>query len=154
ELKDGKILGRGSSDMKGGLAAMTMALKTLLDVGLAPRGTVILEYVMDEGVRGLGTLACVTRGYKADAGISLETSDLHVQPACIGRLWFVVEVRGKPAGISRGWESISALEKGYKISLAIEDLEGIRVSTLSHPLFPDGRGAMPCAVGRFEAGHF
>lgn len=154
ELKDGKILGRGSSDMKGGLAAMTMALKTLLDTGLRPRGSVILEYVMDEEVSGLGTLACVMRGYKADAGISLETSDLHVQPACIGRLWFVVEVKGKPAGISRRWEAVNALDLGHRLSKAIEELEAIRVGTLSHPLFPDSRGAMPCAVGRFEAGHY
>ncbi|HYJ95343.1 MAG TPA: ArgE/DapE family deacylase, partial [Vicinamibacterales bacterium] len=154
ELREGKILGRGSSDMKGGLAAMTMALKALLDIGLAPRGTVILEYVMDEEVSGLGTLACVTRGYKADAGISLETSDLHVQPACIGRLWFVVDVRGKPAGISRRWEAINALDKGYKIAKAIEDFEGLRINTLTHPLFPDNRGALPCAVGKFEAGHY
>jgi acetylornithine deacetylase len=154
ELRDGRILGRGSSDMKGGLAAMTMALKTLLDIGLRPRGSVILEYVVDEEVSGLGTLACVTRGYKADAGISLETSDLHVQPACIGRLWFVVEVRGKPAGISRRWEAVSALDKGYRVAKAIEDLEGIRIATLTHPLFPDNRGALPCAVGRFEAGNY
>ncbi len=154
ELRDGKILGRGSSDMKGGLAAMTLALKTLLDIGLRPRGTVILEYVIDEEVSGLGTLACVVRGYKADAGISLETSDLHVQPACIGRLWFVVEVRGKPAGISRRWEAVSALDKGYRIAKAIEDLEGIRIAALTHPLFPDNRGALPCAVGRFEAGSY
>jgi len=133
---------------------MTMALKALLDIGLAPRGTVILEYVMDEEVSGLGTLACVTRGYKADAGISLETSDLHVQPACIGRLWFVVDVRGKPAGISRRWEAINALDKGYKIAKAIEDFEGLRINTLTHPLFPDNRGALPCAVGKFEAGHY
>jgi acetylornithine deacetylase len=153
-LVDGRILGRGSSDMKGGLAAMTLALKVLLDLGLPPRGSVILEYVMDEEVSGLGTLACVVRGYKADAGISLETSDLHVQPACIGRLWFVIEVRGKPAGISRRWEAINALDKGYKLAKAIEDLEGLRINTLTHPLYPDNRGALPCAVGRFEAGHY
>ncbi len=154
EVRDGRILGRGSSDMKGGLAAMTMALKVLVDGGLRPRGSVILEYVIDEEVSGLGTLACVVRGYRADAGISLETSDLHVQPACIGRLWFVVEVRGKPAGISRRWEAVSALDKGYKIAKAIEELEGIRIAELSHPLFPDNRGALPCAVGRFEAGSY
>lgn len=154
ELQEGRILGRGSSDMKGGLAAMTMALKTLLDIGLRPRGSIFLEYVVDEEVSGLGTLACVIRGYKADAGISLETSDLHVQPACIGRLWFVVEVRGKPAGISRRWEAVSALDKGYRIAKAIEDLEGIRIAELTHPLYPDNRGALPCAVGRFEAGSY
>lgn len=154
ELRDGHILGRGASDMKGGLAAMTMALQTLLDVDLAPRGTVILEYVIDEEVSGLGTLACVQRGYQADAGVSLETSDLHVQPACIGRLWFVIEVAGKPAGISRRWEAVSALDKGYLIAKAVEELEGLRIKTLTHPLFPDNRGALPCAVGRFEAGTY
>lgn len=154
ELVDGRILGRGASDMKGGLAAMTMALKVLLDCDLRPRGSVTLEYVIDEEMSGLGTLACVVRGYKADAGISLETSDLHVQPACIGRLWFVVEVRGKPAGISRRWEAVSALDKGYKIAKAIEELEGIRIAELAHPLYPDNRGALPCAVGRFEAGSY
>lgn len=154
DLRDGRILGRGSSDMKGGLAAMTMALKILLDLGLPPRGSVILEYVIDEEVSGFGTLACVVRGYNADAGISLETSDLHVQPACIGRLWFIVEVVGKPAGISRRWEAISALDKGYRIAKAIEDLEGLRIRELTHPLYPDNRGALPCAVGRFEAGTF
>ena len=154
EVREGRILGRGSSDMKGGLAAMTMALKTLLDTGLRPRGSVILEYVIDEELSGLGTLSCVQRGYKADAGISVETSDLHVQPACIGRLWFVIEVKGKPAGISRRWEAISALDKGYKIAKAVEDLEAIRIATLDHPLYPDNRGALPCAVGRFEAGTF
>ncbi len=154
DIREGRILGRGSSDMKGGLAAMTMALKVLLDCGLRPRGSVTLEYVIDEEVSGLGTLACVVRGYKADAGISLETSDLHVQPACIGRLWFVVEVRGKPAGISRRWEAVSALDKGYKIAKAIEELEGIRIAELTHPLYPDNRGALPCAVGRFEAGSY
>ena len=154
ELRDGHILGRGSSDMKGGLAAMTMALETLLDIDLRPLGSVILEYVIDEEVSGLGTLACVVRGYRADAGISLETSDLHVQTACIGRLWFVIEVNGKPAGISRRWEAVSALDKGYKIAKAIEDLESMRIGSLTHPLFPDNRGALPCAVGRFEAGSY
>jgi acetylornithine deacetylase len=85
-----------------------MALKTLLDIGLAPKGTVILEYVTDEEVSGLGTLACVTRGYKADAGIS-----------------------------SRN-----------------EDFEGLRINTLTHQLFPDNRGALSCAIGKFEAGHY
>ena len=154
ELKDGRILGRGSSDMKGGLAAMTMALKTLLDMGLPPRGSVILEVRDGRGGQRPGHSRVRDAGYKADAGISLETSDLHVQPACIGRLWFVVDVRGKPAGISRRWEAINALDKGYKIAKAIEDLEGLRINTLTHPLFPDNRGALPCAVGKFEAGHY
>src|SRR5437773_2360703 len=83
-----------------GAAAMTMAVVILRGLGLRPGGDVILEYVVDEERTGLGTLACVHRGYRADAGICCETSDLEVMPACIGRMWFTIYVRGKPAGIS------------------------------------------------------
>jgi acetylornithine deacetylase len=153
-LRDASIFGRGSSDMKAGLAAMTMALRTLLDLGLGPRGDVILEYVVDEERTGIGTLACVAKGYRADAGICCETSDLEVMPACIGRLWFTIKVRGKPAGIAARWESISAIDLGIKIVRAVDDLEKIRIGTLTHPLFPDNRGALPCAVTMFNAGSF
>ncbi|TMI79361.1 MAG: ArgE/DapE family deacylase [Bacillati bacterium ANGP1] len=153
-VREGNIYGRGSSDMKAGLAAMTMAAGTLLELGLTPQGDVFLEYVVDEERSGLGTLACVARGYKADAGICCETSDLEVMPACIGRLWFTIRVRGKPAGIAARWESISAIELGIKIVRAVDELEQVRIQTLTHPLFPDNRGALPCAVTMFNAGSF
>ena len=153
-LQDASIYGRGSSDMKAGLAAMTMALRTLLEIGLAPRGDVILEYTVDEERTGLGTLACVAKGYRADAGICCETSDLEVMAACIGRLWFTIKLRGKPGGIAARWESISAIDLGIKIVRAIDELEKIRIRTLTHPLFPDNRGALPCAVTMFDAGSF
>jgi acetylornithine deacetylase len=153
-LREGNIYGRGSSDMKAGLAAMTMAVGTLLELGLKPRGDIILEYAVDEERTGLGTLACVVRGYKADAGICCETSDLEVMPACIGRLWFTIRVRGKPSGIAARWESISAIELGIKIVRAVDDLETVRIRTLTHPLYPDNRGALPCAVTMFNSGSF
>jgi acetylornithine deacetylase len=74
--------------MKSGLAAMTMALDSLIRLDIRLKGDVILEYTMDEELSGNGTLACVMKGYSADAGICCETSSLHVQPACIGRIWF------------------------------------------------------------------
>ena len=152
--RDAAVYGRGSSDMKAGLAAMTLALGTLLELGLGPRGEVLLEYVVDEERTGLGTLACVAKGYRADAGICCETSDLEVMPACIGRLWFTIRLRGKPAGIAARWESISAIDLGMKLVRAIDALEQIRIRTLTHPLFPDNRGALPCAVTMFNAGSF
>ena len=44
-FRDGKVYGRGSFDMKGGLAAMIMAVKAIIDVGLKPRGDVIVAFV-------------------------------------------------------------------------------------------------------------
>jgi acetylornithine deacetylase len=151
---DDKVYGRGAADMKGGLAAMTMALRLLLDAGLRPRGDVILEYVVDEELTGYGTLAAVQRGYQADAGISLETSGLCIQPACIGRLWFTVTIKGLAVGIARHWEGVSAIDKGVQIVQAIKDLEQVRWATLRHPLYPDHRAALPCVVCMFNAGTF
>jgi len=149
-----RLYGRGASDMKSGLAAMTMALDAVLRLGVSLKGDVILEYTMDEEATGNGTLACVTRGYKADAGICCETSSLHVQPACIGRIWFEILVRGKPAGIQRRWEGVNAIEKGYAIVQAVSELERIRIDAAAHPLYPDRRGSLPCMVGVFQSGSF
>ncbi|MEM3598012.1 MAG: ArgE/DapE family deacylase [Candidatus Hadarchaeum sp.] len=154
EIVGDRLYGRGASDMKSGLAAMTMALDCLLKAGIRPKGDIILEYVVDEERSGHGTLACVLKGYRADAGICCESSDLNIQPACIGRIWFEIIVKGKPAGIARRWEGVDAIEKGYKVTQAILDLEKIRINELKHPLYPDNRGALPCSVGVFDAGEF
>ena len=154
EIKEGRLYGRGASDMKSGLAAMTMALKALLGAGLKPKGDVTLEYVMDEEATGNGTLSAVLRGYKADAGICCETSSLHIQPACIGRIWFEIVVKGKPAGIQKRYEGVSAIEKGQEIVKAVANLEEIRISEQHHPLYPDNLSSLPCMVCVFEAGSF
>ncbi len=85
-IKNGRIYGRGSADMKSGVASHIMAVECLMAAGLKPKGDVYINVVVDEEVSGHGTLDTVIRGYRADAGISGETSDLAVQPACIGRM--------------------------------------------------------------------
>jgi acetylornithine deacetylase len=154
DVEDGRIYGRGASDMKSGLAAMTMAIKAIQESGIKLKGDVILEYVMDEELSGNGTLACVMRGYKADGGICCETSSMRVQPGSIGRIWFEIKVKGKAAGIQRRWEGVNAIEKGYLVTQAVADFERVRIERLSHPLYPDIRSAIPCMVGVFESGSY
>ncbi len=148
------VVGRGASDMKAGIASMTMAVTILKRLGIDLKGDVTIEYVVDEERTGLGTLACVDRGYTADAGICCETSDMQIMPACIGRMWFTIKLKGKPAGISARWEGVSAIEKAYKVIQAVDDLEKIRFNDLHHPLYPDNRGALPCTVTMIQAGTF
>jgi len=154
EVKEGKLYGRGASDMKGGLVAMTMAMDFILRAGIRLKGDVILEYVVDEEYSGHGTLSCILRGYGADAGICCEASDLEVQPASTGSMWFEVKIEGRTASMSRRWEAVSAVEKGYKVYQAIEELEKERIKRVTHPLYPDPKGSLACFVGQFLSGTF
>ena len=154
EIDGGKVYGRGASDMKSGLAAMTTALNFVLRSGVKLKGDVILEYVVDEEFSGHGTLDCILKGYKADAGISCEAGDLEVQPAATGSMWFEIEVPGKSASMSRIWEAVSAVEKGYKIYGAVSDMQTIRLMEKRHPLYQDPRGSLACFVGMFQAGTY
>src|SRR5436309_14918058 len=154
KIKDGRIYGRGSADMKSGVASHIMAVEYLLAAGLKPQGDVHINIVVDEEVSGHGTLDTVIRGYKADAGISGETSGLAVQPACIGRIWFEIEIHGKPAGIQKRYEGISGIELGNKIVKAVADLEAKRVATVTHPLYPNAMDTLPCIIGSFSAGNY
>lgn len=154
DIEDGKMYGRGTSDMKSGVAAMTMAMKAIRETGTKLKGDVIVEYVMDEELTGNGTLACVMRGYKADAGICCETSSMCVQPGSIGRIWFEIKVNGKAAGIQRRYEGVNAINLGYLVNQAVSEFEKVRVAKVSHPLYPDILASIPCMVGMFESGTY
>lgn len=154
EVRDNRIFGRGASDMKSGVAAATFAAEILASLGVKTKGDLILEYVVDEENTAHGTLACVLRGYRADAGISCEASDLEVQPAATGSMWFRIQVSGKSSSMSRRWEGVSALEKAWRIHQAVQDFEQIRIAELSHSLYPDPRGALACFVGTMNGGEF
>jgi acetylornithine deacetylase len=153
-IKNGRLYGRGSCDMKSGVASHIMAIENVIESGLKPKGDIYIDIVVDEEISGHGTLDTVIRGYKADAGISGETSGLAVQPACIGRIWFEIEIQGKPAGIQRRYEGVSGIELGYKITKAVEALEAKRVATIKHPLYPKPNDAIPCMIGAFHSGNF
>ncbi len=154
-IKNGRIYGRGSCDMKeSGVASHILAVQYLKELGLTLKGDVMINVVIDEEVSGHGTLDTVIRGYKADAGISGETSDLAVQPACIGRIWFEIEIQGKPAGIQKRYEGVGGIDLGNKIAKAVADLEAKQVATVTHPLYPSAINSLPCIVGSFQAGGY
>ncbi|MCD6033809.1 MAG: acetylornithine deacetylase, partial [Thermomicrobiales bacterium] len=87
ERRAGNIYGRGAADMKSGMAAAVAALEILRTAGIQLRGDVLLASVVDEEAGGMGTLAVVDRGYRADGAIIPEPTDLNVAPLCRGVLW-------------------------------------------------------------------
>ena len=69
EVRDGNLYGRGSCDMKGGVAAMVFAAELLAQQGVRLAGELIVNTITDEESSGAGGIACARRGVRADAGI-------------------------------------------------------------------------------------
>jgi acetylornithine deacetylase len=132
-FRDGKVYGRGSFDMKGGLAAMIIAVKTIIEAGLKPKGDVILAFVADEEYLSLGTEVLV-REYPADAAILCEPTGLKVCIAHKGFAWIKVEIFGKAAHGSRPDRGIDAIVKAGKLLVRIEELGNYLAGQRKHPL--------------------
>jgi acetylornithine deacetylase len=147
----GKLYGRGAVDDKAGLAAMLFAARCLRALGLAPDGDVILESVVDEEWGGGGTLATLHRGYRADAAIVFEPSDLDLCPASRGGQAFRVTVHGRGAHPIRSYEGVSALEKAIPVLAGLRRLEADRQARLRTPLFARYPIFAPIVVGKIAA---
>jgi len=152
DVEEGKLFGRGASDMKGGFAAFVMAVKCLLEEEIQLNGDVIIESVIDEEQGGNGTLACILRGYKADAGIVGEPTNLEVHLAHSGSTWFKVKIEGKAAHGGLRYEGVSAIEKAIQIHDALLRLEARRKRSAIHPLFKAYPNPVPLNIGTIKGG--
>lgn len=135
-VADGKLYGRGSCDMKAGGAAALMALATLKDCGIALKGDVIFESVVDEEGGGNGTLACCLKGYQADAAIIPEPTGLALMPAHMGWLFYRVTFTGKPCHCAFQWNGVNAVDKCVLFMQHIRAVERRWAMTKRHPYLP------------------
>ena len=107
EVRDGRMFGRGTHDMKGSLAACLGAAKALVDAGIRLRGDFLIAAVADEEYGSLGTAAVIGRR-RVDAAIVTEPTNLEICLAHKGYAWVEVETRGRAAHGSRFTEGIDA----------------------------------------------
>ena len=97
DVRDGRIYGRGSVDMKGGIGAALFALEALHACGIRLAGDVVFETVPDEETCAMGTIAAIARGYRADAGLVPEPTRLGLWIATRGLLHGTLTVEGRSA---------------------------------------------------------
>lgn len=134
-IKDGRLHGRGAYDMKGGVAAMLVAVAKAKQLGL--RGDVIAACVADEEYASLGSFEAVQH-FRADAAIVTEPSSLQIVAAHKGFVWAEIEVHGHAAHGSRPDLGIDAIAKMGKVLVGLEQLDlGLR-SRPTHPLLGSG----------------
>jgi acetylornithine deacetylase len=131
-IQNDLLHGRGACDMKGALAAMIGAVKSVIDSGMKLRGDLIFSAVVDEEYKSLGIKKLVQE-YKADAAIVGEPTNMRVATAHKGFVWIEVEVQGKAAHGSVPEKGIDAIAHAAKIMSAIEKLQG-ELRSRVHPL--------------------
>ncbi len=95
-----RVYGRGSSDMKSGIASMCAAAAR---VAQHVEGEIVVAAVADEEYESAGTRSLIERGIRADAAIVTEPTGLAIMPAHLGFVWLDITTHGRAAHGSR-WD--------------------------------------------------
>ena len=156
EVRDGALYGRGACDMKGGVASILGAVRALADAGdldrLAGRLTVVLVPSEEDG--GQGTLAAIRAGVAGDLAVITEPSNLDVVVAHAGAITFRLTVPGRAAHASLRREGISALDKLFVLSRALEADEARRNEAETDPLMTALGLPYPTIIGIVGGGEW
>ena len=115
----GRLLGRGSSDMKASIAAMLWTARAIQEAGVRLRGDLLIACVCDEEYASIGSDALV-REFTADAAIVTEPTDLNLCLAHRGFVWVEVETVGRAAHGSRPNEGVDAIVHMGRVLTALE----------------------------------
>jgi succinyl-diaminopimelate desuccinylase len=132
ELRKGRVYGRGSADMKGGLAAMILAAKAIKESNLILKGDLLLSCVVDEEVSGKGARDLINQGPTADMAIIAEPTGLQLFRAHKGIIWFkistqghsihscAVSSQGKAGEVNAIYKMVSIIEAIQKYQIELE----------------------------------
>lgn len=131
-VSQGRLVGRGSADMKGGVAAALGAVAAMRRAGIAPNGTLVFHLAADEELMGIhGTKVLWERGLlDQDACIVGEPTELQIATAERGGAWFTVTAFGRASHGSQPHRGVNAITSMARLLLRL----GEALPELRHPL--------------------
>jgi succinyl-diaminopimelate desuccinylase len=141
-MKGANLFGRGSSDMKAGLAAMTYAAVALRECGVPMNGRIGLVFVPDEETAGSrGSRHLDTQGLLGENAIAMLTPEPTggvIWNANRGAITLRVTVSGKTAHVGRQVEGVNAFERMLAVAQAVMNLKSeVEMRTTSYQIAPD-----------------
>lgn len=150
----GRVHGRGTVDMKGGIAAALIAL----DVLRADHGSMghvpVVHLVIGEETSGVGTRMAISLADRPAAAVVLEPTANTLVTACTGLQFFRVETFGLAAHSSAPWKGLDALGRLLKLRDALIATAATRSVAFEHPRFADVPTGIPFNIGVLEAGEY
>lgn len=135
-VRGDRLLGRGSCDMKGGVAALLAATFRLARGG--PRPRLVVALTGDEEHASLGMDALVRSGVSADMAVVCEPTNLAVMPAHKGFVWIRAAFRGRAAHGSRPELGVDAIRHAGIYLAALDGYARALKERTRHPLLGYG----------------
>jgi acetylornithine deacetylase len=132
EIRDGLLYGRGSQDMKAGVAAMIDAARVAAERGF-PCGRLVIAAVVDEEYASLGADRLVTT-WRADGAVVTEPTDLRIAIGHKGFAWLDIVTRGRAAHGSRPAEGRDAILRMGRVLRQLELLDQVLQGRPPHPI--------------------
>ena len=143
ERANGSMFGRGSTDMKSGVAAMCVAAARAAARG-ALTSEIVIAAVCDEEFESLGTRALLDSGVTGTGAVITEPTRLAICPAHKGFAWIRVDIEGRAAHGSRHDVGIDAIRHAGLLLSALDDFENNALVRRHHPLL--GRPSLHAAM--------
>jgi len=145
------VHGRGTCDMKAGVAAILAALAAIGASGVRPRRRLAAHFVVSEEDGGLGAFGTLRRGHTGDACVIAEPTGGALMVANAGALTFRLEVPGRATHGSTRSAGVSAIDSYLPLHAALARLERRRNAD-AHPLMRDHPIPYSLSVGLLHAG--